>query len=163
MELVIVIALLGFVSVTAVPRLLDLDAVRCIHAGQTLTSFLRHGQIHAMQSGVPVSAGFTGKGMKTFFLRDAAGVRVAENPPGVSPADRSGAAHLPWDLSGDVEEVTTDLAGGVLWFEPALGKPEEGAGTPTPLAGVRTVTLRTGRQEVRIFVYPETGLVRMEK
>jgi len=163
LELVSVIALLGILSAVAVPRLLDLDAVRCIHAGQTVTSFLRQGQIYAMQTGIPVSAGFTGKELKTFFLRDADGKAVAENRPGVSMGKTTGPGRLPWDLSRDVEEVTMDLAGAVLWFQPDLGEPEEGAGTPMPLGQVRTITFRNGEHQVRILVYPDTGFVRLAK
>jgi len=163
MELVIVITLLGLMSTVALPRLLDLDAVRCIHAAETVTSYLRFGQIQAMQSGIPVTAGFSGKELKTFFLRDAEGGAVIEEVCGVARDRDSGPGGLPWDLSRDVDEVSTDLDSATLWFQPDLGEPEQGAGTPTPLGQTRTITFRKGDQEARILVFPVTGFVRMER
>jgi prepilin-type N-terminal cleavage/methylation domain-containing protein len=162
-ELVTVIALLGLMTGAALPRLMDLDAVRCIHAAQSVTSHLRYGQIQAMQSGIPVSAGFSGKQLKTFFLRDADGKPVTEGLHGVAEGGPSGPGHLPWDLSSDVDAVTTDLEDEILWFQPDLGEPEEGAGAPSPLGQARTITLYKGDHQATIFIYPDTGFVRLEK
>ena len=163
MELVMGIVLLGLLTGVALPRLMDLDATRCILAAQSVTSHLRFGQTRAMQSGIPVSAGFSGKDLRTFFLRDADGSRVTEGLHGVAEGDPSGPGHLPWDLSRDVDAVTTDLEDDLLWFQPDLGEPEEGGGAPSPLGEVRTITFYRGDHQATIFIYPDTGFVRLEK
>ena len=162
-ELVITLTLIGFLVGVAVPRMLSMDAVKCIRITRSLVATIRYGQLQSMQAEMPVSMGFEGPDKKKLFLRNALGKPLknpltgkAEGTPG------SGSGGFPWDISKDVDTVTTDIKDAVLWFQPDLGTPEEGKTSPSPLTDTRRILLQKGSQKAEILVYPETGFVKVQ-
>ncbi|MEW6443846.1 MAG: type II secretion system protein [bacterium] len=161
-ELALAVSLVGLLAVMAAPRMLDLDAVRCRRAANALCVSIRHGQIQAMQSETAVSLGFTGQDNTQFFIQDAAGNPLPDLLTGQPAGTGYGSDDPPWDLSADVDRITTDLEDDRLWFLPGLGEPAHGAGSPTTFQADRRITLEKGTHQDRVLIHPQTGFVEVE-
>ena len=161
-ELVLTVTIITLAATVAVPRLMDLDRLRCQRTAEVLAAYLLYGQSQAMQSGMRIALGWEGKDNLTFFLRDEDGNPLPDPLTGQTSAVATEAAQLPWDLSGDVDAVETDLADHTLWFLPELGVPAEGNSNPAPTVAVKTLRLGKGTSEARLLIFPDTGFVRIE-
>jgi len=161
-ELVVTVTILALAATVAVPRLMNLDRLKCRRTAEVLAAYLRYGQSQAMQSGMRIALGWEGKNNLAFFLRDEDGNPLPDPLTGQTSEVETEAARLPWDLSGDLDAVATDIADRTLWFLPELGVPAEGDSNPAPTVSVKTVRLAKGACEARLLIFPDTGFVEIQ-
>ncbi len=155
-ELLIIVAIVGILAITAVIPILETRALRLDAAAQRLVYDIRYAQQLAINRQVDCGVSFS-------IINNSYFVYIGTTATKATDPLTKGDLEIDYDTDSNyqgVDLISTNLSGNQLAFmAPYLGAPSDGAGSA--LASQGTVSLQMGSETETVTIQPDTGEVKI--